>query len=61
MFPDIKNSFLEKSFWRFDLHFVLKLFILEIFQITEKKQQTKNQQFYDGTFDVITDIQYLTL
>ena len=45
MFPDFKNSFPEKSFWHFDLHFVLKTFIWDIFQITEKKQQTKNNNF----------------
>ena len=47
MFPDPQNSFPEKSFWHFDLHFVLKTFISDIFQITEKKQETKNQQFSD--------------
>ena len=47
MFPDPQNSFPEKSFWHFDLHFVLKTLISDIFQITEKKQQTKNQQFSD--------------
>ena len=44
MFPDFKNSFPEKSFWHFNLHFVLKTFNRDIFQITEKKQRTKNQQ-----------------
>ena len=44
------------SFWHFYLHFVLKALILDIFHITEKKQQTKNQQF----FDVIFDDPYLT-
>ena len=47
MFQDFKNSFPEKLFWHFDLHFVLTTFIGDIFQITEKKQQTKNQQFSD--------------
>ena len=47
MFPDFKKSFPKKLFWHFKLHFVLKTFILDIFQITEKKQQTKNQQFSD--------------
>ena len=56
MFPDFINSFPEKSFWHFDLHFVLKTFISDIFQITEKKQQTKNQQFSDEhlTFQYLT-------
>ena len=45
MFPDFKNSFPKNSFWHFDLHFVLKTFIWDIFQITEKKQQTKNNSF----------------
>ena len=56
MFPDFKNSFPKNSFWQFNLHFVFKTFNLDIFQITEKKQQTKNQQF----FDVIFDDPYLT-
>ena len=34
----------KKSFWHFKLPFVLKTFISDIFQITEKKQQTNNQQ-----------------
>ena len=31
----------KKIFWHFDLHFVLKTFIWDIFQITEQKQQAK--------------------
>ena len=47
MFPDLKTSFPEKSFWHFDLHFVLTRFISDILQITEKKQQTKHRQIYN--------------
>ena len=56
MFPDFKNSFPKKSFWHFDLHFVLKTFISDKFQITEIKQQTRNQQFSDEhlTFQYLT-------
>ena len=46
VFPDFKNNF-ENLFWHFYLHFVLKTFILDLFQITEKKQQNKNQQLFD--------------
>ena len=35
----------KKIFWHFSLHFVLKTLIRNIFQITEKKQQTKNKNF----------------
>ena len=45
MFPDFKNSFPKKTFWHFNLHFVLKIFISDTFQITEKEEWTKNQEF----------------
>ena len=37
VFPDFKNGF-TKSYWRFNLHFGFKTFILDISQITEKNQ-----------------------
>ena len=45
MFPDFKTSFPKNSFWQFNLDFVFKTFNLDTFQITEKKQQTKNNNF----------------
>ena len=33
--------------WHSNLHFVLKTFILDIFQISEKKQRNKNQELFD--------------
>ena len=45
MFPDFKNCFPKHSFWQFNLHFIFKPFNSDIFQITEKKQQTKNNNF----------------
>jgi hypothetical protein len=36
--------------------FCLEKFILDVFQIAEKKKQSKNQQLFDKqTFDVIID------
>ena len=32
--------------------FCLETFILDIFQITGKKQQTENQQLFDGIIEV---------
>ena len=55
MFTDFQNSFPKNSFWHFNLHFVLKIFIWDIFQITEKKQQLKTTIFW-RTFDVIFDV-----
>ena len=40
-----QNSFPKKIFWHFNVHFVLKTFIWDMFQITEKKQPTKNNNF----------------
>ena len=45
MFLDFKNSCPKNSFCHFNSHFVLKTFIWDIFQITKKKQQTKNNNF----------------
>ena len=37
----------QNSLWHFNSHFVLFFFFLDIFQITEEKQQNKNQQLFD--------------
>ena len=37
----------QKQFWHFYSRFALKI----LFQITEKKTQTENQQLFDGIID----------
>ena len=56
VFPELKNSF-TKFILAFKFTFCHENINFRYFQITKKKQQTKNQQF----FDVIIYDPYLTL
>ena len=56
MFPDFTNSFQKKNHFDILIYILSLKFIWDIFQITEKKQQTKKSTIFWRTFDVIIDV-----